>query len=107
MYSLHDLLDLENWVSFVLGNSGSLSVNATTTTTTKYIYFSGTGKTHGFLHGILPQLCSGRPVYVACSDPGDFDNCTRPVRILPPGFVLNQASVEQLPAGSLVFYGKQ
>ena len=39
MYSLHDLLDLENWVSFVLGNSGSLSVNATTTTTTKYIYF--------------------------------------------------------------------
>ena len=42
MYSLHDLLDLENRVSFVLGNSGNVAAAAATTTTTtntKYIYF--------------------------------------------------------------------
>ena len=38
MYSLHDLLDLENRVSFVLGNSGNAAAT-TTTTNTKYIYF--------------------------------------------------------------------
>jgi len=44
---------------------------------------------------------------VACSDPRDFENSPRPLQFLPPGFQLNQASVEALPAGSLLFYGKQ
>jgi len=44
---------------------------------------------------------------VACSDPRDFENSSQRIRFLPAGFKLNQASVEQLPGGSLLFYGKQ
>ena len=44
---------------------------------------------------------------MACSDPRDFENSSRHLQFLPPGFQLTQASVETLPAGSLLFYGKQ
>ena len=80
---------------------------ATATATYALSLCLGTGKTHGFLHGILPRLDSTRPVYVACSDPRDFENSADRLRFLAPGFELNQTSVEQLPAGSLIFYGKQ
>ena len=89
LYSLNDLLDIDNRVTFFLGNSG-------------------TGKTRGFIEGILPHLRCPGGIYIGTSDPRDFEGVTHPdrIHILDSGFQLNQTELEKLPARSLLFYGK-
>ena len=88
-YSLNDLLDLDNRVTFFLGNSG-------------------TGKTRGFIQGILPHLRCPGGIYIGTSDPTDFEGVTHPdqIHFLEAGFTLNQTELKKLPAHSLLFYGK-
>ena len=91
-YTLDSLLPIENQVTFFLGNSGS-------------------GKTTGFTRCILPYLrCEGE-IFIKTEDRSDFEEVSSssscpPIRFLSPSFNLTEGELEDIPPGSILFYGE-